>query len=304
MYRSIKERSDKPAAIVKRSESKNKPGLEQRLKQIERTLQSLRRDLPAADQPSSKTSTDDTDVEENLETLDLNDHTFVASVTNSSALQELFSAHEQLQELFNSLPVDQASPPSNWSQEAPPGESKHFWQSRLDMSTTVLSCFPSLPLCNDLARAYFEGFYQIRPVVPREWVDQILTDLFRLNGLSEPRTTSGIIEAATQIDSDSCPLDWNQLGVLLCMFSMAAYQTPGLLDANWLAFYETILEPSQIRTFAFKMKDLVGICWQLSDPHVQATESLVLFLYFYFMLHLVTGELSKYTQLRKVAFFC
>lgn len=82
------------------------------------------------------------------------------------------------------------------------------------------------------------------------------------------------------------------------MFAMAAYTTPQLLDIGLLEFHEGILLSGEIRAFSFQMHDLVGVCWQLSDPHERSDESLVLLLYFYFMLHVVFGEYSKHHGLR------
>ena len=217
-----------------------------------------------------------------------------------SLLHEFFSAHEQLKGILHSLPLEQASPPSSWQQWAPAAKGREFRQSRLTLGGNVLGHFPPLPLCNDLVRAYFDGFHQIRPVVPRHWVGQVLNEVFQLQGLAEPRTADGIDAAAARIDygSENSLLNWNTVGVLLSMFAMAAYTTPQLLDIGLLGFHEGMMLADEIRAFAFKMHDLVGVCWQLTDPYQRADESLVLLLYFYFMLLVVFGEYSKHHGLR------
>jgi hypothetical protein len=322
--------------------------LEYRLKQLERSLQNLQRNLhPAAhsDTPrsSNKLAADDPrsiweresssyvlpaelgttaghftplslevheeepDVE-GLEALNLEGHSLVAAVSNISLLQQLFSAHDQLKGILDSLPLEQASPQSTLEQSSPAAENNRSRPSRLELGRTMLRDFPPLPLCHELVRVYFESFHQIRPVVPRHWVGQILKELFQIQGLAEPRTADGIAEAAARIDhvsenrvpgsSSSSLLSWNTVGVLLSMFAIATYTAPQLLDIHLLRFHQETLLADEIRIFAFKMHDLVGVCWELSDPHERADESLVLLLYFYFMLHIVFGEHSKQPGLK------
>lgn len=159
--------------------------------------------------------------------------------------------------------------------------------------------FPSKEVCNKLLRAYFDVFYQIRPVVPRCWAERALKEVFQLQSLAEPRTANGVTDAAVCIDSilprSANPpfLNWNIVGVLLAMFALAAYTAPQLLDPVLLQSPAGVALAVEIRNFAFKMQNLVGLCWQLCNPHERPDESVVLLLYFYSMTHIAFGQYSE-----------
>jgi hypothetical protein len=241
---------------------------------------------------------------EGLEALNLEGHSLVATVSNISVLQQFFSAHEQLKYILDSIALEQTEPPSNFEQSLSAAENKRSRQFRLELGGSILRHFPPLPLCNELVRVYFESFHQIRPVVPRHWVGQAVNELFQIQGLAEPRTADGIAEAVVRIDhgnetclsgfGSSCFLSWNTVGVLLSMFAIASYTAPQLLDISLLELHRDTILDEDTRVFAFRMHDLVGVCWELSDPDEPANESLVLLLYFYIMLHITFGEHSKH----------
>jgi hypothetical protein len=77
------------------------------------------------------------------------------------------------------------------------------------------------------------------------------------------------------------------------MFGIAAYTAPQLLDMGIIQFHSPNSPSDDIRSFAFKMHSLVGLCWRICDPHRITDESLVLLLYFYFMMHVIFGLYSK-----------
>jgi hypothetical protein len=321
-----------------------KAGLEHRLKQLERSLQSLQRRLqPAAASASpdenqhyeidnassiaqsrispiafgteppttsfqttpsaSRAQPDDSD-REGYQVSDLTDPSLVSTVANTAVLEEFLLTHDQLKEILDSLPFEQADSPS--SRRLPSLESE-MQKSRLEMGECILANFPSKNVCAELLRAYFNGFYQIRPTVPPLWAEKALEELFQLHGLAEPRSASGVAQAAAYIDSNSEQslhksskrpfLNWNVLGVLLSIFAIAAYTEPQLLDAVLPQLTAEDVWGDGIISFATKMQGITGLCWQLHNPREKPDESAALLLYFYIMVHIAFGQYSKLNQL-------
>jgi hypothetical protein len=235
--------------------------------------------------------------------LDLKDQTLVATVSNLDVLQEFLSTHDELKGILQSIPLKPVFPLSGPEVLTLPAVEKRSRQSKLELAECALTLLPPEPVCRELLRIYFDVFYQIRPVVPWSWAEGALKELFKVPGLAEPRTVEGIFNAVAYLDlysegdlpgAPSIPLiNWNIFGVLSSMFGIAAYTAPQLLDMGIIQFHSPNSPSDDIRSFAFKMHSLVGLCWRICDPHRITDESLVLLLYFYFMMHVIFGLYSK-----------
>jgi hypothetical protein len=163
--------------------------------------------------------------------------------------------------------------------------------------------FPPKALCDELLRIYFSVFNQIRPIIPLHWAMKALEKVFQLDGLSQYKTPENVSTTAARIDSnsfkelstpsDSSSVNWNIIGTFSAMFAIAAYTAPQLLDIDVLHFHTGITPAEDALSFAFRMRNLVGICWQLCNPLEKPEESSVLLLYFYTWVHLAFGEYSK-----------
>jgi hypothetical protein len=135
-----------------------------------------------------------------------------------------------------------------------------------------------------------------------------LEEVFQLDGLMQYKTPENISTTAARIESNSfkelsAPSDppsvnWNIIGMLSAMFAIAAYTAPQLLDIDALQFHTGTTPAEGIQSFAFRMRNLVGICWQLCNPFEKPEESSAPFLYFYIWVYLVFGEYSKDARIR------
>ena len=234
---------------------------------------------------------------------DEDDPSFVGPSSDTRALEEFISTREQFKGILDDLPYE----PPPMSSTLPPwvlasGE-RRFRQSRLELGERVVKDFPPKALCDELLRIYFGVFNQIRPFIPRHWAIKALDKVFQLDGLSQYKTPENVSNTAALIDSnsfkelsvpaDSSSVKWNLIGILSAMFAIAAYTAPQLLDAEALHFHTGITPTDGALSFAFRMRNVVGICWQLCNPLESPEESSVLLLYFYTWVHLVFGEYSK-----------
>jgi hypothetical protein len=240
---------------------------------------------------------------------DEDEPSFVGPGSDSTALQEFISTREQFKGILDELPFE----PPPMSSTLPPwaltfGEGR-FRQSRLELGESVVKDFPPKVLCDELLRIYFEVFNQIRPIVPRHWVTKALGEVFQLDGFMQYKTPKNISNTAARIDSNSfkelsAPSDlpsvnWNIIGMLSAMFAIAAYTAPQLLDIDALQFHIGTTAAEGVQSFAFRMRNLVGICWQLCNPFEKPEESSVLLVYFYIWVYLTFGEYSKDARIRK-----
>jgi hypothetical protein len=240
---------------------------------------------------------------------DEDEPSFVGPGSDSTALQEFISTRGQFKGILDELPFE--PPPT--SSTLPPwaltfGE-RRFRQSRLDLGERVVKDFPPKVLCDELLRIYFEVFNQIRPIVPHHWASKALEEVFQLGGFIQYKTPENISNTAARIDSNSfkelsAPSDppsanWNIIGMLSAMFAIAAYTAPQLLDINALQSHTGTTPAKGIQSFAFRMRNLVGICWQLCNPFEKPEESSVLLAYFYIWVYLVFGEYGKDARIRR-----
>ena len=234
IYRAVEDRSVGPSGSLD-IEERSPPGLGQRLKQIERSLQNLQRQLhsdtpstvlrkrrrdgeegdpPPRFRPSStarpglRTGTEafgttESSVElppdnEYLQASDNEDEPVVGPNTDNEVLREFISNCEQFKGFLDALP---AEPPIGsavplW---ASPSEEWKFRQYRQVIGERILKDFPPKAMCEDLLRIYFRVFNHIRPCVPQHWADRALQEIFEIDGRTEvvesTSNTVGIIEA-------------------------------------------------------------------------------------------------------------
>lgn len=234
---------------------------------------------------------------------------YVGPGSDTAALQAFISTREQFKGILDELPFE----PPPMSSTLPPwvlalGE-RRFRQSRLELGERVVKDFPPKVLCDELLRIYFAGFNQIRPIVPRHWASKALEEVFQLDGLMQYKTPENISNIAARIDSNSfrelsAPSDppsvnWNIIGMLSAMFAIAACTAPQLLDIDALQFHTGTTPAEGVQSFAFRMRNLVGICWQLCNPLEKPEESSVLLLYFHIWVYLTFGEYSKDARIRR-----
>src|SRR2546423_1148614 len=90
--------------------------------------------------------------------------------------------------------------------------------------------------------------------------------------------------------------------MLWAMFQIAAYPAPQLLNIDAIHFHTGTSPAEGVQSFAFRMRNLVGICWQLCNPLEKPEESSMLLLYFYIWMYIVFGEYSKDARIREVIF--
>ena len=240
---------------------------------------------------------------------DEDEPSFVGPGSDSTALQQFLSTREQFKGILDELP----SEPPPTASTLPPwaltfGE-RRFRQSRLELGERVVKDFPPKVLCDELLRIYFQVFYQIRPIVPHHWASKALEEVFQLGGFTQYKTPENISNTASRIDSNSfkepsgpsdrSSVNWNIIGMLSAMFAIAAYTAPQLLDISAFQFHTGTTPAEGVQSFAFRMRDLVGICWQLCNPFKKPEESAVLLTYFYIWVYLVFGEYGKDARSRR-----
>jgi hypothetical protein len=239
---------------------------------------------------------------------DEDEPSFVGPGSDSKALEEFISTREQFKGILDELPFEPPPTSSTLPPWVSPFGEHHFRQSRLELGERVVKDFPPKVMCDELLRIYFEVFNQIRPIVPRHWASKALEEVFQLDGLMQYKTPENISNAAARIDSNSFKdlsepgppsVNWNIIGVLSAMFAIAAYTAPQLLDIDTLQFHTGISPAEGVQSFAFRMRSLVGICWQLCNPLEKPDESSVLLLYFYIWVYLAFGEYSKDARIRR-----
>jgi hypothetical protein len=293
--------------------------LEQRLKQIERSLQSLQRQIqPEASPPNSKkrrrdvadgtvlqsSSTTNDSSEDDTRTSDNGDPSFIGPNSDPTALQEFISTREEFKDILGALPTEQ--PPQSLPLPAWASASDEWRvrELRLHLGETIFKDFPPKELCDDLLRIYFDVFNHIRPIVPRIWANKALQEIFQIDGFMQGRTSTNLPDVIVKVeshsfnsavDSNAPPslVNWNNVGTLLAMFAIAAYTAPDLLRNNTLQLDNRSTQAESIREFAFRMKKTAGMCWELYNHTESPNESTVIFLYLYTFMHIAFGEYGK-----------
>jgi hypothetical protein len=226
---------------------------------------------------------------------------FLGPSSSAAALRDLVATQAQFKSILDEIPPEH---PSSSTGE-PPGPLTsgewRFCQSRLSLGIQVLSGLLPKPLREQLLRSFFDAFDPIQSLIPEPWVYRVHGDLSNILELTDSGSSPNFMSVAKQIESNQSkklnitrgtpvPIKWSLIGILFAMFALGARTLPSI-NHSYRPHGQTNEES---RGFASRMRDLVGVCWRLSNPLERVEESSILLLYLYIMAHTLYGEFSKH----------
>lgn len=251
---------------------------------------------------SSSTNNDSN--EEDVQISDNGDPSFIGPGSETTALQEFISTREEFKSILGTLPAEQPMPSFRLPAWASPSDEWQIRQSRLELGERILRNFPQKELCDDLLHTYFDVFNHIRPIVPQKWASEALQELFQIDGFTQEREPPHLPDIIAKIESHSLKsavdsngsnslVNWNNIGSLSAMFTVAAYTAPDLLRNRTLQPDGGHTEAESIEELIFKTKKVVSMCWELCNHTEPPNESTVIFLYLYIFMLIAFGEYGK-----------